>query len=454
VSGAHRLGRSARALYATGDATVNVVLSSTAFFFFVFLTSQAGISPLWASAAILVARGIDAVCDPLMGRLSDRLHLRGERRRPWFLLGSLPFGLCFAAMWADPLFEGAPARWLYYTLVYVLASLSMTVLSVPYLALIPEMATEYDDRTSVNTWRAAASVIGTLGAATMQPLASFLGEGRPDWAAAGLVLAPCLTLPWLAVHRVSFERPDFQRREVRIPLLAGLRQLARHRSFRQLAALYTASRISYDLISALFLLFFQHYLRREADFYPTLFLFLGVAVLAMPGWRRLAERFDKRSVFLAGSCWWLVAQLAIFAVEPGWPRWILFAMAALAAIGFAVIDMMPWSMIGEVIDEDELATGERREGLYLGCFTFLRKLGGALGVALSGVVLELAGYRGELPPEAQSEGALMAVRVLCSLGPAAFLLLAIWATRGYDLTRARHALVLRELGARGLRARA
>ena len=53
---------------------------------------------------------------------------------------------------------------------------------------------------------------------------------------------------------------------------------------------------------------------------------------------------------------------------------------------------MPWAMVGEVIDEDDLAHGERREGLYNGVFTFLRKLGGALGVFLVLGVLDLAGF--------------------------------------------------------------
>jgi GPH family glycoside/pentoside/hexuronide:cation symporter len=449
---ARRLGRGARAVYASGDWTVNVVLSGTAFFYFAFLTTAGGLSPFWAGAAVWVARGIDAISDPVMGRLSDRIKLAGERRRPWFLLGSIPFGASFALMWAEAPFDAPLARWLYYTATYIVASLSMTVVSVPYLALIPEMATDYDERTEINTWRAAASIFGTLAAASMKPIADAFGGGRSDWSAAAFALAPALALPWLAVHRVSFERPDFQQRAVQIPIARGLRQLARHASFRSLAALYIASRISYDLISALFLLFFQHYLERSADFFPTLSLFLCVAVLAMPFWLRLAERFDKRSVFLAGCWWWLGAQLAIFAVEPSWPREVVFALAAAGALGFAVIDMVPWSMIGDVVDEDELASGERREGLYLGCFTFLRKLGGATGVFLSGVVLEIAGYRGNLAPGvAQSEPAIAAIRALCSLGPAAFLALAIVATRGYALTRSRHADILRQLAGRGLR---
>jgi GPH family glycoside/pentoside/hexuronide:cation symporter len=441
-----RLGRLARAVYASGDWSVNVVLSGTAFFYFAFLTTTGGLSPFWAGAAVWVARGVDAISDPVMGRLSDRMKIGGERRRPWFLLGSIPFGASFALMWAEAPFDAPLARWLYYTSTYIVASLSMTVVSVPYLALIPEMASDYDDRTAVNTWRAAASILGTLAAAAMKPIADAFGGTESDWSSAALALAPALALPWLAVHRASFERPDYQARAVQIPLAEGLRQLARHASFRSLVGLYIASRISYDLISALFLLFFQHYLNRGADFFPTLSMFLCVAVLAMPIWLRLTERFDKRSVFLAGSAWWLASQLAIYAVLPEWPRGVIFALAAAGALGFAVIDMMPWSMIGDVVDEDELASGERREGLYLGCFTFLRKLGGATGVFLSGAALELAGYRGDLPAGvAQSESAIAAIRMLCSLGPAAFLALAIAIARAYPLTRARHAAIVGEL---------
>ena len=69
---------------------------------------------------------------------------------------------------------------------------------------------------------------------------------------------------------------------------------------------------------------------------------------------------------------------------------MLYAWAAAAALGYAVVDIMPWAMVGDVIDEDDLAHGERREGLYNGVFTFLRKLGGALGVFLVLSILDLA----------------------------------------------------------------
>jgi GPH family glycoside/pentoside/hexuronide:cation symporter len=176
-----------------------------------------------------------------------------------------------------------------------------------------------------------------------------------------------------------------------------------------------------------------------------MFLFLGVVVLSLPVWLRVARRHDKRSIFIFGAAWWIGAQFFIFMSEPAWPRGAIFLLASLAAIGYAVADLMPWSMLGDVIDEDELATGERREGVYVGFFTFLRKLGGASAVLLVGFTLDLAGYQGGVPRAAQSDLALETIRVLISMVPALFLGLAIWVALYYPLGRAAHQKVLDQL---------
>jgi GPH family glycoside/pentoside/hexuronide:cation symporter len=124
----------------------------------------------------------------------------------------------------------------------------------------------------------------------------------------------------------------------------------------------------------------------------------------------------------------------------------MFVVASLAAIGYAVADLMPWSMLGDVIDEDELVTGDRREGVYVGFFTFLRKLGGASAVLLVGVVLDLSGYAaGDVPKAPQTPFVLETIRVLTSLVPALFLALAIWVALGYPLSRAAHQSILDQL---------
>jgi GPH family glycoside/pentoside/hexuronide:cation symporter len=243
---------------------------------------------------------------------------------------------------------------------------------------------------------------------------------------------------------VSFERPE---RATAKPmgLRAGIRFLASHLAYRRLASFFILARIAVDLIGAMFLFYFAVWIGREDDFQITMFLFLSVVVLSLPAWLRVARKRDKRSIFIFGAAWWIVAQLFIFLGDPDWPRWVMFAIAALAAIGYAVADLMPWSMLGDVIDEDELATGERREGVYVGFFTFLRKLGGASAVLLVGFALDASGYLGGAPRAEQSELALQTIRVLTSLVPAFFLGLAILVAFRYPLGRAAHQRVLEQL---------
>ncbi len=110
--------------------------------------------------------------------------------------------------------------------------------------------------------------------------------------------------------------------------------------------------------------------------------------------------------------------------------------------------MMPWAMLGDVIDEDELATGERREGMYVGFFTFLRKIGGATAVLAMGLVLELSGFVGGLERTEQNELALLSIRTTTSLVPMAVLLLAIAVATRYPLTREDHVITVSKLALR------
>jgi Na+/melibiose symporter-like transporter len=185
---------------------------------------------------------------------------------------------------------------------------------------------------------------------------------------------------------------------------------------------------------------------RSEDFEPVMAVFLTSVLLSLPFWLRVARGRDKAQLFVIGSLWWAASSLLLVLAQPDWPRWLLFAWVPVIGLGYAVVDVMPWSMLGEVIDEDDEATGERREGLYTGFFTFLRKLGGSLGVFLVLGLIDLLGFVSGA--ERQSERALQAIRWLTALAPPLFLVLGVWLLRGYPLTRARHEQILGALAER------
>jgi len=442
-----------KAVYAWGDHTVNTSLGALSLVFLFFLTEIAGLDPLYAGAVVWIARVFDAVTDPLMGRISDGTRWRIGRRRPFFFIGVLPFGASFSLLWTTP-FEGQLAMFGYYSLSYMALSLSTTILSVPYLALIPEMAKSYDERTSLNTFRSGAAVLGTVVAAAMPKLVEALGGGAAGYALAGSVLGVWLILPWPAVFAVSFERPQEHNTRQEGSVFQGMRELAQHPSYLRLCALFLTCRISVDVVGLSFLFYFTYWLKRPGDFSLTLFCMLAVVVVSLPFWLAIAKHHDKHKLFCVGASWWVLIQLGMLAVTPEWPRASIFLFAALAGVGYAMADLMPWAMVGEVIDEDELRCGVRREGLYNGTFTFVRKAGGATAYLLAGLFLKAAGYvQNAGPGVEQPESALLAIRLLTCLVPAIFLCIAIALAWHYPLSRRRHQEILAALDARHSRLR-
>jgi sugar (glycoside-pentoside-hexuronide) transporter len=440
-----RLTPARKSVYALGDFTVNTVLSSLSIVYVTyFLTLVAGLRPELAGAVQLIARTVDAFTDPAMGRISDLCQWRLGRRRPFFLIGALPFGLFFALLWVDLPLESQGAMFAYYTAIYTLLSISMTVLSVPYLALQPEMASGYDARTSLNTYRNAGSVLGVFAAVAFRPVANALGGGAAGFALAGVGFGVLMALPWFAIFAITWERPDFQSRPTTLSFREGIRLVMGHDSFRRLTSLYLCGRVSMDLTGAMMILYFTHWIGRSGDFEPMMFIFLATVLLSLPIWLRVARRLEKSTVFIIGAAWWMAGQFILLAAQPEWPRWVILVFAPLIAVGYAVVDLMPWSMLGEVVDEDDLAHGERREGVYNGFFMFVRKLAGTAAVALALGLLGALGYSKEEQPEI----AITAIRWLASVGPAFFLALSIWFARGYPLTRRAHDRILDGLGRR------
>jgi GPH family glycoside/pentoside/hexuronide:cation symporter len=144
---------------------------------------------------------------------------------------------------------------------------------------------------------------------------------------------------------------------------------------------------------------------------------------------------------------WVLVSVALFFLQPGQIT-LLFILAVLAGGGVSIGYLIPWSMLPDVIELDELETGVRREGLFYGFFVFLQKLGLSLGLAISNFVLEAAGYITPTPggvPPAQPDSVLFALRIFVSLLPAAVLLISFLAVRAYPIDRAHHAALMEKL---------
>jgi GPH family glycoside/pentoside/hexuronide:cation symporter len=157
--------------------------------------------------------------------------------------------------------------------------------------------------------------------------------------------------------------------------------------------------------------------------------------------KRVSDRINKGPAYALGL---LIASLAIisaFFLPKGPTPWI-YVIAFIAGIGFSGQWVFPWSMVPDVVEYDQLVTGERREGIYFGIWAFLQKFTNAFGVAVSGWALSWFGY---IPNVPQTDQALLGIRLFFALIPALLLIISLPILIKYPITRESHAQVVAEL---------
>jgi len=445
-----RLPLRLKLIYGLGDHSINVALVALTMILPFYLTDVVGMRVGLAGLVPLVGRSVDAFSDVLMGRISDRTTWRAGRRRPYLLIGALPFALSFAAIWAAPEIASPSVEFTYYAAAYVAISVSMTIVAVPYQALLPELTDNYHERSSLATFRSISSVLGTLVTLVcFRPLAEALGGDGRAWAIAGALLGFWILLPWLPIWWVTYERRGRAGASA-LSTREYFEAMVGNRSFRRLIGLFTLGRIAIDLPLALFLHYFTYVIGRPGDFELVMFCFLLSVVAAMPFWLRLARTRDKVTIYLYGCVGWIFGLVTLFVNQPDWPLVATLFATCLAGVGYSAADMIPWSMLGDVADEDEILSGERREGLYVGVFTFVRKLAGAVGVAVAFGVLDRIGFE---PGRANGETVAWAIRWLTAGVPVLFVLASVFVARGYSLGALRHREILEELARRQVEGR-
>ena len=155
--------------YGTGDWSLASFGTLRQVFYAIFLTDVVGLEPRLASFAALIGIIWDAVNDPIVGTLSDRVRSRWGRRRPFLLLFSIPFGLSFVALWWAPPFDNQYLLAATVCLTFMLSDTLQTLVSIPFYALTPEMTSDYDERTSLSGYRMFFNLLASLATAVAAP---------------------------------------------------------------------------------------------------------------------------------------------------------------------------------------------------------------------------------------------------------------------------------------------
>jgi len=438
-SPSNRLSLRLKLLYSTGDLSTSIPLAILMFFQLYFLTDVAGLRPEYAGWALGVGKMWDAVNDPLFGLVSDRIRTRWGRRRVLLLFGALPLGLAFMLMWLVPPL-GQLGLAVYYGITFILFDTAFTVVHVGYNALTPELTSDYDERSSLNGYRMAYSIFGTLGAIILATVLSwYITDARVLFAVVGVGLGLVSVVPPLIVFRVTREAPADTRPDP-LPAREALKATLTNRPFRLVMGLYLLSWTTASVLAAVLVYFANYHLEvpEQANYF--VLVAEGAAILFIPLWVWVARRLDKRRAFVLGATSWIVVLLGISVLRSDQVT-LAYILAALSGSGIATAYVIPWAMIPDIVECDQLETGQRREGSYYAFASFFQKLGTGVALWAMAQALALTGYitpSGNEPLPVQPTQAVTAIRVFMGPVPTALLLLSILFAWRYPITRESH----------------
>jgi GPH family glycoside/pentoside/hexuronide:cation symporter len=446
ASSSNKLSARFKTLFGMGDLTTNSYQAVILFYQLYFLTDVAGLRPGLAAWAIAIGRIWDAVNDPLFGIISDRIKSPLGRRRVVLLFGAVPLGLSFMLMWIVPDISEA-YRVIYYTLVFILFDTCYTAVHVSYNALTPAVTKDYDERSSLNGYRMFFGLSGSLGAIILATiLAERVASQQELFLWLGIGLGLLNMIPPLIVFFIT---GNYRSNPESAPLSprASIGETIRNDAFQKLVGLYLFSWTTASIMAAVLIFYANYYLRRPdlANYY--VLAAQGAAILFIPLVVFMAQKLDKKRAFVTNCSWWILLLLLLYFVQPDQAA-LVFILAAMAGLGIATVYVIPWAMIPDIIEDDELRTGQRREGAYYALVSFFQKLGTGAALWVMGQVFEAAGYinplAGEPLPD-QSASAVFAIRLFMSLIPALLLFIAVAFALRYPISREKHQAMLAEL---------
>jgi GPH family glycoside/pentoside/hexuronide:cation symporter len=443
-----KIGRLAKTAYALGGTTeifghwLYFGLMQPVFVGFLHL------SPSLLGIAQAAARLTDGVSDSYFGWRSDNTRTRWGRRRPYLLVGSLLAGAALPCLFA------ASRSWDPSTLfwfVMVTACAYAPILSsynMPYQSLGAELTADTDERTTIMAWRGVAQTLAGVANAWAWWFAArpwFTGaDGSPDLARgatwAGVLAGAVMILGGLgSVLFVTERYYPLARAQPRVSLWTTTRLTFRCRPFRVLLLTLVLFAVPTSMVGALGWYVLCYYVfagdLTSAAMYSglagTAYSILGAASVPLAAWlaRKLGKARTLQGALYVGAAA-LAASFALYTPAAPVLSVVAHGLFGVAASGFFWV-LLP-SMLADVVDFDELGSGQRREGAFNSTLSYVLKLGTTITLLLTGPIIELTGF--DARRTLQDPATVTWLRILFAAVPAMAALLAAVALRRYPLT--------------------
>lgn len=441
--------------YGVGDLGGAIPNNVLVFYVLFFLTNVAGLNSGLAGGVLLIAKAWDAINDPLIGWLSDRTRSRLGRRYPWMLYGAIPLGVFFFLQWVVPPIKNQWFLFAYYSAIAILFYAAISSVLVPFSSLAAEITQSYDERTSLISFKSAFAIGGSIFALVLAQIIFALVEAPTSYLLLG---ACCGVLAILAIYlsvfgtyeryKIMQQRRHQVEQPQTIPIFRQIKIALSNRPFIYVIGIYLCSWLGVQVTAAILPYFVIDWMGLSKSHFTQMALAVQVSSLvAMFFWSAITQRFGKKAIYCMGIPLTICAQAGLFFLQPGQIIW-MYVLAVFAGIGLSTAYIVPWSMLPDVVDLDELNTGQRREGIFYGFVVQFQKLGLAVTLFLVGKILDWAGLipavASQAPPT-QPQSVLWAIRLIIGPIPTLILIIGLVLAYFYPITRSKHEEILLQL---------
>ena len=416
--------------YGFGSVSFGVKSNGFDYFFLIFYSQVMGVSAYLVSLALMIALIVDALSDPLIGYLSDNTRSRWGRRHPFMYAAAIPASVAYYFVWNPPAGLQGDALFPYIVTLAILVRTLITVYEIPSSSLVAEMSDDYDERTSMLSYRyffgwTGGTLMGAFATIFILVPTATISNGMFNVEGHGQVGAIAATVIFLAImisalgtHKMIPDlKPPPPARQMSVGLIyREVFETLASRSFLALflAALFgaVASGVSTTL-SFYFSTFFWGFTTEQIGL-----ISLSVVISALPAFfispfisKRLGK---KRGAITIGLMAFTVAPAPIFLrllglmPENGDP--VLFPLVlSIIVVDVALIiayQTLSASMIADLVEEAEIKTQRRNEGVFFASVTFVRKVTQGIGAAVAGVLLTISQFPVGATPDQVPESVL------------------------------------------------